>query len=444
MSDRKEWQHSYQPMNYNGYDSYGSNSQSISQHFGQYNFTYQGGPNNQYGSSSQFGCQYGGHNYVSEFGGYDLMNQNGSNDQNGFGGQTNQGGYNGQHDSTYQYSSGSQFNGQHGGNNNHGQNNMVYQNYANGQHGYNGQYNQVAGGQYTYPDGQNNPPSIYDQPSYGSLQTNHHNGHSGQNVLSVSERPYVDRTDKEHQNFTKEISEVKDLFMEMAVSNELLIQQLQQVLSQQAKGQTLNPNLDSQSQVENSHVVVSWPPIPPTPLEESEVSREYESEKEVGETTLESNVQVDRPIKSLTLVEEKESTQGDETQKMVTDENCNMAQPKATILGCNGLQSSEKEGRSMTQDAIMIDMIVGEKLDIVRPQLQVVKFIEPQPKAKIGRPSGFGGHEGSAKVMVRRHPGRTSHPSISTHRQQNSKIQVENKKGSKLGVKHGWPPPWSP
>ncbi|PQM36332.1 hypothetical protein Pyn_26721 [Prunus yedoensis var. nudiflora] len=117
----------------------------------------------------------------------------------------------------------------------------------------------------------------------------------------------------------------------------------------------------------------------------------------MGETTLGSNVQVDRPIKSLTLVEEKESTQGDETQKMVTDENCNMAQPKATILGCNGLQSSEKEGRSMTQDAIMIDMIVGEKLDIVRPQLQVVKFIEPQPKAKIGRPSGFGGHEGSAE-----------------------------------------------
>ncbi|PQQ15631.1 shematrin-like protein 1 [Prunus yedoensis var. nudiflora] len=374
------------------------------------------------------------------------MNQNGSNDQNGFGGQTNQGGYNGQHDSTYQYSSGSQFNGQHGGNNNHGQNNMIYQNYANGQHGYNVQNNQVAGGQYTYPDGQNNPTNIYDQPSYGSHQMNHPNGYNGQNVLSIGERPYVDRTDKEHQNFTKEI-EVKDLFMEMAVSNELLIQQLreislrlaieEQVLSQQAKGQTLNPNLDSQSQVENSHVVASWPPIPPTPLKESEVSREYESEKEMGETTVGSNVQVDSPIESLTLVEEKESTQGNETQKMVTDENCNMAQPKATILGCNGLQSSEKEGRSMTQDAIMIDMIVGEKLDIVRPQLQVVKFIEPQPKAKIGRPSGFGGHEGSAKVMARSHPGGTSRHSISTHRQQNGKIQVKNKKGSKLGVKHG-------
>ncbi|CAB4292813.1 unnamed protein product [Prunus armeniaca] len=105
MSDRREWQHSYQPMNYNGYDSYGSNSQSVCQHYDQYNFTHQDGPNNQYGSSSQFGGQYGGHNYVGGFGdqygghnyvgGYDPMNQNGSNDQNSFGGQTNQGGYSG-------------------------------------------------------------------------------------------------------------------------------------------------------------------------------------------------------------------------------------------------------------------------------------------------------------------------------------------------------------
>ncbi|CAL9021453.1 unnamed protein product [Prunus brigantina] len=293
------------------------------------------------------------------------MNQNGSNDQNGFGGQTNQSGYSGQYDSTYQYGSGSQFNGQHGGNNNYGQNNMIYQNYANGQHGYNGYY--------------------------GS---------------------YVDRMDKEHQNFIKETSEVKDLFMEMTVSNELLIQHLReislrlaiekQVLSQQVEGQTLNPNLDSQSQEENSHVVASWPPIPPTPIEESEVSKEYKSEKEMGEMTLGSNVQVDCPIESLTLVEEKD----------------------------------EEGGRSTTQGGIIIDMIVGEKFDIVRPQLQVVKFIEPQPKAKIGRPSGLGGHEGSAKVMARSHLGSASHPSISTHRQQNGKIRVESKKSSKLGVKY--------
>ncbi|CAL9025214.1 unnamed protein product, partial [Prunus brigantina] len=191
-------------MNFNGYDSCGSNSQSIGQYYGQYNFTHQGGPNNQYGSSSQFGGQYGGHNYVGGFGdqysghnyigGYDLMNQNGSNDQNGFGG------YSGQYNFTYQYGSGSQFNGQHAENNNHGQNNMIYQNYVNGQHGYNGQYNQVAEGQYIYPDGQNNPTNIYDQPSYGSHQMNHHNGYHGQNVLSVREMPYVDRMDKKHQN----------------------------------------------------------------------------------------------------------------------------------------------------------------------------------------------------------------------------------------------------
>ncbi|PQQ00692.1 hypothetical protein Pyn_40086 [Prunus yedoensis var. nudiflora] len=177
---------------------------------------------------------------------------------------------------------------------------MIYKKYANGQHGYNGQYNQVAEGQYTYPDGQNNPANIYDQPSYGSHQTNHPNGYNGQNVLSIGERPYVDRTDKEHQNFIKEISELREISLRLAIE--------EQVLSQQAEGQTLNPNLDSQSQDENSHVVASWPPIPPTPLEESEVSREYESEKEMGKTTLGSNVQVDRPIESLTLVEEKEST----------------------------------------------------------------------------------------------------------------------------------------
>ncbi|CAL2278159.1 unnamed protein product [Prunus armeniaca] len=131
-------------MNYNDYDSYGSNSQSIGQPYGQYNFIHQGGPNNQYGSSSQFGGQYDGHNYVGGFGdqygghnyigGNDPMNQNGSIDQNGFGGQTNQGGYSGQYDSTYQYGFGSQFNCQHDGNKNYSQNNMIYQNYANGQH----------------------------------------------------------------------------------------------------------------------------------------------------------------------------------------------------------------------------------------------------------------------------------------------------------------------
>ncbi|KAI5334504.1 hypothetical protein L3X38_024637 [Prunus dulcis] len=170
-------------------------------------------------------------------------------------------------------------------------------------------------------------------------------------------------------------------------------------------------------------MVAIWPLVPPTCLEENEVGREYESEKEVGEMTLKLNTQVDLPLENLTLVEENEPTQRDKTQKVVNVEYKNIVQPKATVLG---------------------NMIVGEKLDITRPQLQVVKFIEPQPEAKIGRPSGLGGHEASAKVMARSHMGCTSHPSTSTHRQLNGKDRVKYKKGSKLGVKHGWPPLWSP
>ncbi|KAI5317274.1 hypothetical protein L3X38_036981 [Prunus dulcis] len=173
-------------------------------------------------------------------------------------------------------------------------------------------------------------------------------------------------------------------------------------------------------------MVAIQPSVPPIPLEENEVGIDCESEKEMGETTLKSNIQGDFPIENLTLVEENESGQGDENQKVVTNENYNMFQPKASILGCNGLQSSKKE---------------GEKLNIVRPQLQMVKFIEPQPKAKIGQPSALRGHEGKAKVTARSHPGCTSHPNTSTHHQQNGKIRVENKKVSKLGVKHGWPSP---
>ncbi|PQQ09266.1 hypothetical protein Pyn_17945 [Prunus yedoensis var. nudiflora] len=79
-------------------------------------------------------------------------------------------------------------------------------------------------------------------------------------------------------------------------------------------------------------MVAIQPLVPPTPLEENEVGRECENEKEVGKTTLKSNIQGDLPIENLTLVEENESTKGDETQKVVTNENCNMVQLKATIL----------------------------------------------------------------------------------------------------------------
>ncbi|PQM35917.1 hypothetical protein Pyn_04531 [Prunus yedoensis var. nudiflora] len=95
-------------------------------------------------------------------------------------------------------------------------------------------------------------------------------------------------------------------------------------------------------------MVAIRPPVPPTPLEENEVGREYESEKKVDETTLKSNIQGDLPIENLTLVEENEYTQRDEIEKVVNVEDGNIIQPKATILGCNGLQSSEREGRNTT------------------------------------------------------------------------------------------------
>ncbi|CAL9019101.1 unnamed protein product, partial [Prunus brigantina] len=80
-------------------------------------------------------------------------------------------------------------------------------------------------------------------------------------------------------------------------------------------------------------MVAIWPPVAPTPLEENEVGKEYESEKEVGETTLKSNTQGDLPIENLTLVEENEPTQRDKTQKVINVEDKNIIQPKTTILG---------------------------------------------------------------------------------------------------------------
>ncbi|PQM33924.1 hypothetical protein Pyn_17631 [Prunus yedoensis var. nudiflora] len=288
------------------------------------------------------------------------------------------------------------------------------------------------------------------EPNYYSHQADHPIGYGGQYNLKVGKRPSGGDTHmiKEHINeMTSKMDVLKEFTDGLRTSHDLVIQSLHEIssrLSQRAEGQTLNPNLDSQSQEENTQMVAIRSPVPPTPLEENEVGKEYKNEKEVGEMTLKFNIQINIPIENLKLVEEKESTQGDETQKVVNVEDGNIIQPKAMILECNGLPSSEREGRSTTQSAIMIHMIVGEKLDIVRPQLHVVKFIKPQPKTKISQPSTLGGHEGSAKVMAKSHPGRTSRPSTSTHHQQNGKMRVENKKGSKLGVKHGWPPPWSP
>ncbi|CAB4299128.1 unnamed protein product [Prunus armeniaca] len=81
-------------------------------------------------------------------------------------------------------------------------------------------------------------------------------------------------------------------------------------------------------------MVAIRPPMPPTPLEENEIGREYKSEKDVDEMTLKLNIYL--IIENLTLVED---TQEDETQKVVNVEDGNIAQPKATTIGWNDLQS---------------------------------------------------------------------------------------------------------
>lgn len=90
-------------------------------------------------------------------------------------------------------------------------------------------------------------------------------------------------------------------------------------------------------------------------------------------------------------------------------------------------------------DALIIDMVVGDKANISKPQLQAAEFVKPQLKANIGQ--SLKGHGRFAKVMSRRHPGCTTYHGTSTHRQHNIMNHDENKKGSKLGVKHNWPPP---
>ncbi|KAI5335069.1 hypothetical protein L3X38_025202 [Prunus dulcis] len=248
---------------------------------------------NSYGSSSQSTCQYGNHNQNSQYN------------------YTHQGGYNGQYDSTYQYGYGSQFDGQHGRNNNHGQNNMMYQNYSNGQHGYNGQYNQVAREQCTYPYARNNSANIYNQSSYGFHQRNHIIGYNDQNNINICERPYVDHMDKEHQNFIKVTSKVKDVFMEMAdgfyASNKILIQGLHEITSLLVvEEQTLSHNFKSQQQ-ENHQVTAVQSLILPTYVEEKNVGRQYMMEKDVDESALEFSTPTHLPFENLTLVEEEKN-----------------------------------------------------------------------------------------------------------------------------------------
>ncbi|CAL2238857.1 unnamed protein product [Prunus armeniaca] len=124
--------------------------------------------------------------------------------------------------------------------------------------------------------------------------------------------PYVDRMDKEHQNFIKETSKVKDVFMEMVdefyASNKLLIQGLHEIASRLAiEEQTLSQKLKSQQQQENHQMTTIRSLILPTYVEENEVDRQYMKKKNVDESALEFNILTHLPFENLTLVEEEES-----------------------------------------------------------------------------------------------------------------------------------------
>ncbi|KAL6293941.1 hypothetical protein ACE6H2_002083 [Prunus campanulata] len=308
--------------------------------------------------------------------------------------------------------------------------------------------------------------------------------------------------DKEHQNFIKEISEMKDLFMEMTVPNELLIQGLREIASQLVvEEQTLNHNLKPQPQQENhqmttirpltlpTHVeenevgrqyikekdvdesalefstpthlpfenltlveeeenlgmVAVRPPVSPTFLEENEVSREYVNERKVDESALELNTQIDFPIKTLTLVEEEKATQENAIQQAIEVEHQNVTQLETSILEINDQQDQKEKCLNTTQpEAVIIDMVVGDQSDVIRPQLEMVKFIRPQQKAKSGQSSGLGGQGNSASIKGKNSFGRTKVTGTPIYSLRNREIHAENKKGSRLGIKHGWPPPWSP
>ncbi|KAL6272386.1 hypothetical protein ACE6H2_023078 [Prunus campanulata] len=306
--------------------------------------------------------------------------------------------------------------------------------------------------------------------------------------------------DKEHQNFIKEISEMKDLFMEMTVPNELLIQGLREIASRLAvEEQTLSHNLESQPQQENhqmttirpltlpTHVeenevgrqymkekdvdesalefstpthlpfkkltlveeeenlgmVAVRPPVSPTFLEENEVSREYVNEREVDESALELTTQIDFPIETLTLGEEEKATQENAIQQAVEVEQQNMTQLERSILEISD-QQEEKCLNTTQPEAVIIDMIVGNQLDVIRPQLEMVKFIRPQQKTKFGQSSGLGGQGNSPNIKGKNSFGRTKVTGTPIYSLRNREIHAENKKGSRLGIKHGWPPPWSP
>ncbi|PQM38284.1 hypothetical protein Pyn_39213 [Prunus yedoensis var. nudiflora] len=287
--------------------------------------------------------------------------------------------------------------------------------------------------------------------------------------------------------------------MEMTVPNELLIQGLREIASRLAvEEQTLSHNLESQPQQENHQMgtirplilptyveenevgrqytkekdvnesamefstpthlpfenltlveeeenlgmVAVRPPVSPTFLEENEVSREYGNERKVDESALVLKTQIDFPIEILTLVEEETSNQENAIQQAIEVEHQNVTQLETSILEINDQQDQKEKCLNTTEpEAVIIDMVVGNQSDVIRPQLEMAKFIRPQQKAKSGQSSRLGGQGNPANIKGKNNFGRTRTP---IYNLRNHEIHAENKKGSRLGIKHGWPPPWSP
>lgn len=158
---------------------------------------------------------------------------------------------------------------------------------------------------------------------------------------------------------TEELRTSHDLFMKSLL-------EISSQLGQLAEGQ----DIDSQPQEENPRMVVIQPHIPPTPLEENEVDEKCVIDKDADELAIELSTQVDLPIEKLTLIERKESTQRDETQKVVEVKDRNTIQSETAIPRNVDLQSSKREVWNMNQsDALIIDMIVGDKANTSRSQL---------------------------------------------------------------------------
>ncbi|KAI5350156.1 hypothetical protein L3X38_003047 [Prunus dulcis] len=199
-------------------------------------------------------------------------------------------------------------------------------------------------------------------------------------------------------------------------------------------------NLTLVEQEESFGMVEVQPSISPTFLKENEVNREYVNEREVDESALELKTQIDFPIETFMLVKEEKSTLENAIQQAVEVEHQNMTKLDTSILEIN-----DQQDLNTTQpEVVIIDTVVGDLSDVIRPQLEMVKFIIPQQKAKSGQSSGLGGQGNSASIKGKNSYGRTKVTCTPIYSLRNREIHTNNKKGSHLGIKHGWPPPWTP